>query len=388
MPTTAAQRDTYYLPAARAGEEELRAAEELVAASALPLLFDEHPDFTLVLNGQRQIVYSNKAAQRLLDLGGGDLVGRRPGEAFACVHCPEGPSGCGTGAFCRLCGAATSIAHSIGGEAYSDECLIRRRRQGDREESIDLLVWTGPFQLCGRNFVLFTAQNISLLKRHEVLERVFYHDIANTVTGIQSLLELMKVDEEEDAEYAKLLHAAANQLAEEIASHRALKAAEERTLAVDATEVDGFHILEETVAFFTYYLHGRDLAIAIDPGSSRPRLWTDPAILRRILVNMTKNALEAAEPGETIRLGCALEDGRAVFAVRNRATIPEEAQWRIFERSFSTKGPGRGVGTYGMRLLGEHLGGRVDFSSKEGAGTTFALSLPLEVHREVPPELR
>ena len=49
-----------------------------------------------------------------------------------------------------------------------------------------------------------------------------------------------------------------------------------------------------------------------------------------------------------------------------------EHRSRIFQRSFSTKGsPGRGLGTYAMKLFGESvLGGQVDFET--GAeGTTF-----------------
>ena len=69
---------------------------------------------------------------------------------------------------------------------------------------------------------------------------------------------------------------------------------------------------------------------------------------------------------------------QVVFSVRNKSVIPEEAKRRVFQRSFSTKGAGRGVGTYGMKLLGERfLGGSVNFSSREGEGTIFRLSLPL-----------
>ena len=52
---------------------------------------------------------------------------------------------------------------------------------------------------------------------------------------------------------------------------------------------------------------------------------------------------------------------------------------RIFQRSVSTKAErGRGLGTYGMKLLGErYLGGEVSFVSTEEAGTTFSVRLPI-----------
>jgi sensor histidine kinase regulating citrate/malate metabolism len=58
--------------------------------------------------------------------------------------------------------------------------------------------------------------------------------------------------------------------------------------------------------------------------------------------------------------------------------IPSVAQKQIFQRSFSTKGSNRGLGTYSMKLLGEnYLKGAVDFESDEEDRTTFYVKLPL-----------
>lgn len=58
--------------------------------------------------------------------------------------------------------------------------------------------------------------------------------------------------------------------------------------------------------------------------------------------------------------------------------MPEQVRLQVFQRSFSTKGePGRGIGTYSIKLFGEtYLGGRVSFSSQEPEGTTFTLVVP------------
>jgi len=50
----------------------------------------------------------------------------------------------------------------------------------------------------------------------------------------------------------------------------------------------------------------------------------------------------------------------------------------LFQRSFSSKGSGRGLGTYSMKLFGEkYLDGEVSFESDRIKGTTFTISLPL-----------
>ena len=105
---------------------------------------------------------------------------------------------------------------------------------------------------------------------------------------------------------------------------------------------------------------------------------TDGALLRRILTNMLKNALDVVGPGRTVRLSAELTSDLCVFRVWNSGAIPETVALRIFQRSFSTKSEsGHGLGTYAMRLLGErYLGGRVGFESTEAAGTTFWLQIP------------
>ena len=72
------------------------------------------------------------------------------------------------------------------------------------------------------------------------------------------------------------------------------------------------------------------------------------------------------------------EDGRPGFHVQNPGVILPDVAAQIFHRSFSTKGGyGRGLGTYGMKLLGEdHLGGSLSFKSTEAEGTRFTILLP------------
>ena len=67
------------------------------------------------------------------------------------------------------------------------------------------------------------------------------------------------------------------------------------------------------------------------------------------------------------------------FWVHNQGHMPRKVQLQVFQRSFSTKGAGRGIGTYSVKLLTErYLGGRVTFTSEPQAGTTFRIRLPVQ----------
>ncbi len=384
----------------------------MIAASFLPRLFDTHPLLTFVLNRQGQIVYANP---HVLDLAAAtelsSLIGRRIGEALGCVHSADGPDGCGTGENCGFCGNnrafKTAIARldaflaeashngklAVERQVSSEECNITRspdlNLQPLSESSLDLRIWTEAIEVDGKGFIMVSAEDISAEKRREVLERVFYHDIANTASGISTILELLQLmDEKPNERYLRLLKSAADQLVEEIESQRALKAAESRELAVRMQILEGRAALAATLDLFAYKLEGKDISLKLSPGTARVAINSDPTLLRRVLVNMIKNAIEAAVRGEVLLAGINMEDGCAkgeaagagwaVFWVKNSAVMPEVARRRVFHRSFSTKGRGRGTGTYSMRLLAEsYLNGKVSFSSKEGEGTVFEVRIPL-----------
>ncbi len=93
---------------------------------------------------------------------------------------------------------------------------------------------------------------------------------------------------------------------------------------------------------------------------------------------MVKNALEATMPGNTISLQSERAGDSVRFSVHNPEVMTEDVRLQVFQRSFSTKGRERGLGTYSMRLFSErYLNGRVSFTSTEAEGTIFTAEYPL-----------
>jgi signal transduction histidine kinase len=100
----------------------------------------------------------------------------------------------------------------------------------------------------------------------------------------------------------------------------------------------------------TRVAEGRSLLL--DPAISEVALTNDRAQLGRVVGNMI-NALQAAAPAETVTVKCRCTEGWIEFAVHNPSVMPREAQLQVFQRSFSSKRRGRGLGIYSMRLLSE-----------------------------------
>jgi sensor histidine kinase regulating citrate/malate metabolism len=91
---------------------------------------------------------------------------------------------------------------------------------------------------------------------------------------------------------------------------------------------------------------------------------------------MLKNAIEATERNGNVNIGCLNDEDTITFWVKNSAFIPRDSQLQIFNRSFSTKGLDRGLGTYSMKLLTEkYLKGKISFTSDKENGTIFRIQL-------------
>jgi signal transduction histidine kinase len=377
---------THFAPAERASREQLRTSRDRFLSDRIAsTVLEGIPDPVLVLNRERQIVACNSL---FLAVTGkthvDDLLGVRPGEAAQCIHCDEGPGGCGTGEHCIECGAVQAILECLQSrQSVTRECRLRTRGDADGG-ALDLLVQANLITLQELEFVVVALRDVSGEKRRRVLERVFFHDVLNTATGIYSIAwQLNDVEQaaEEEAECKRDLLQLSEQIADEIAAQRQLLAAERGELSLDLREVSLPGLLEEVAAAYRHHnaAHGRELRVTAAPPV---HVRTDPTLLRRVLGNLVKNALEATPEGGAVSVWAEEIPDKVVFFVKNPGAMPESVQRQIFQRSFTTKrGEGRGIGTHSVKLFAErYLRGHVDFTSTEAEGTVFSVALPKDEH--------
>jgi signal transduction histidine kinase len=366
---------TSFAPAERASDEVvLSQMRALAGGLGQDPLLDSVSEILAILNEERQLVYANRRLLELLDTSLEDVLGKRPGEVLGCIHSDETPGGCGTTESCRECGALQAVLVAQGREQAVRECRILTRAGG----ALDLRVWATPMELDGRLFTVFAASDISSEKRREVLERTFFHDILNTAGIVLGATHLLRNGEEATREqFLELVARGSEQLVEEINSHRDLLSAEKGGLQSAPGEVDSLVILEGIRSQYSSSLLAEDRTITVDEGAEAVEFKADRVLLVRVLGNLLKNALEATEAGGTVTLSCRLDGEQVLFSVHNPAVMSQSVQLQLFQRSFSTKGTGRGIGTYSIKLFTEnYLGGQVQFESEEPMGTTFQVMLP------------
>ncbi len=370
--------ETEFAPPERASQREISAHFEGLAAT--PLLHDlmrAIPNIVLVLNQKRQIVFANERLLEHLEIQDvREILGQRPGELLDCIHAFETEGGCGTTRFCRHCGAARAILQAQKGQMDVQECRILR----SDGKALDLRVWATPLTFNGENFVSFAVMDIEDEKRRAMLERTFFHDILNTAGIIRGTAELLPTAKEAETtqQLQGMLLSATRRLIGEIEMQNELVAAEHGELQLAYENIEARAFLHELARIYTTHKVAHKRHIQVSPVAEEVVLQSDPRMLARVLGNLIKNALEASQPSDTVTLHCARAGDTVRFMVHNPTVMPPEVQEQVFQRSFSTKGKGRGIGTYSIKLLTEHyLYGKVAFRSKPGEGTTFVVTYPL-----------
>lgn len=354
------------------GDAVIQQTKEILESMQFARLLKDTPNVIMILNADRQVVYLNRNPVKPEEAAGSEILGKRPGTCLGCINVVKGELGCGSSEFCRVCGFNAALTVSELGEDASGECNIALKNGA----SLTLSVTTKPFFHNGNQYVFCALEDISERMRRQMLENIFLHDILNTASVLQGISETFEMIQPQKIK-AMLLEVSAN-IADEIQSYKLLSNAETHTLQTNISEVPIKTIIEDVVKALRSIQRFSERKIKIRHDESAS-ITTERTLLRQVLINMLKNALEADSDvnGVTISGDISPDRNHAVFSVSNPQHIPKEDQLKLFQKSFSTKSRGRGWGTYSIKILTEkYLKGQVSFESSKGDGTTFKISIP------------
>jgi hypothetical protein len=368
--------ETMCAPAERATPQELSSQVSMIVSTAiLPNILDSAMDMVLLLNRCRQIVFCNTAVAKTFGLADpGKIYGLRQGEAFGCVNSDKQGGGCGTDEHCSVCGAVNAIMIAIGGKQHVGEYHMLCHGG----EALDLLIKTTPLNLSSEEFILMELRDNSTLNRQRIMERIFYHDVLNTAFGVKMLAESTTWSKKANS-ILKRVHTGALRFIEEINAQKDMAAAESGELTLKETAFSSSQLVGELVEGWTPFAEARGCTLRPGKFLHDVQIVTDRRLLGRVICNMLKNAMEASTSGQKVECFCLVDGQTVQFCVSNQAYMPRKHQLQVFQRSFSTKGDGRGLGTYSMRLITEkYLRGKMSFTSSEESGTVFIATIPLD----------
>jgi len=143
-------------------------------------------------------------------------------------------------------------------------------------------------------------------------------------------------------------------------------------------------IVDQAIQLLQHRLESYEVFIKIQRKEPLPMVQADPEQLKEVLVNIIVNACEAMGQGGSIVIyeEVDIEQEKLRSAMirisDNGPGVPDAIQSKILEPFFTTKEDGTGLGlSIAARIVQEH-GGRLDIQSKEGNGSTFIISIPVE----------
>jgi two-component system sensor histidine kinase KdpD len=139
--------------------------------------------------------------------------------------------------------------------------------------------------------------------------------------------------------------------------------------------------LDEIVARALDDLGPEGREITVDIGESVPAVRADPAILERVIVNLTENALRYSPAGKPPLLAASVLGQRVELRVVDRGPgLPEDDRERMFvpfQRLGDTDNTtGVGLGLALARGLTEAMDGTLSAEDTPGGGLTMTINLP------------
>lgn len=203
------------------------------------------------------------------------------------------------------------------------------------------------------------------------------HEVRNPLGGIELYSGILRDDLAGDAE--KLAHVA--RIERELGHLKAVVSdflEYARRPKPELVPVELPPILAEAAECVRADAAAAGVALVVGPSDGEPpTVRADPTQLRRAVLNLLRNAVQATPAGGTVTLTARrAEGGRVELRVADTGRgIPAEARDKIFTPFYTTKEKGTGLGlAFVQEIVADH-GGTIAIESAPGAGTTFTIAL-------------
>ena len=265
--------------------------------------------------------------------------------------------------------------------------------------------------------VLLATRDISAEKRHELeliarlreaaddakraniaktdFLRRMSHDIRTPINGIRGMLQIadhFPDNAEKQAECREKIRQASDFLLDLVNNVLDMNKLESGELTLEEVPFSLQQVSHEVVTILRP--QGDEAGVKISTGKlqvTHYQLLGSPLYLRQVLLNLGGNAVKYNRPGGTLQVSCeelGCTDGVATYRFTVADTglgMSEEFQKHLFEPFSQEHAAGRssytgtGLGMPITKELVEKMGGTITFTSKEGVGTTFVVTLPFKV---------
>jgi two-component system nitrogen regulation sensor histidine kinase NtrY len=205
------------------------------------------------------------------------------------------------------------------------------------------------------------------------------HEIKNPLTPIRLSAErLLKKHNQQDDNLGQVIEEGVEIITREVETLKGMvdefsRFARMPQPSPNAVELTG--LVNETLALYQDIKPGVSMEARID--DSAQSAWLDHEQIKRALINLLDNAIEATEPPGTIAVSATKTNGHLQIRVADSGRgIPSEKKSKLFLPHFSTKRRGTGLGLAIVhRIVSDHHG-TIEVDDNQPRGTIFTITLP------------
>lgn len=139
-------------------------------------------------------------------------------------------------------------------------------------------------------------------------------------------------------------------------------------------------IIQTVVSGFEENLALRKMRLELSLPAEPLRVWADPQIVKRIIMNLIHNAMKYSESSKTIKIKVEAQPENLAVYIRDQGRGIAKKDWeKVFQAYYQIDpdSAGMGLGLATSRQLARLMGGElIILESVPGQGTTFRVTLP------------
>ena len=205
------------------------------------------------------------------------------------------------------------------------------------------------------------------------------HEINNPLQALRSGLRLLarpNLDDEKRQRYVSTLDKEVERLID--TTMQTLNFARPGRIGKKATPLN--QLLRETLVLVNKQLQRAKVETSLELAANLPLIHVVPDQIKQVFLNLILNAIDAMPTGGALRLTtCYLPNDNVVMVslTDTGRGIPAKILDRIYEPFFTTKEAGTGLGLSISYSIVEAHGGHIEAQSQVGAGSAFAVYLPI-----------
>ena len=150
----------------------------------------------------------------------------------------------------------------------------------------------------------------------------------------------------------------------------------------DFSETSLSEVLAEVLKFQKREFADRGIAVEAETPAALPPVMADRNQLKQVFFNITKNAMEAMEPGGRLKIKSRADDDSVYLLFGDSGSgIRQEDMAKLFQPYHTTKRGGHGLGLMIVQRIMHAHGGDVGIESRKGLGTVVTLQFPRKDRR-------